>query len=166
MTYFVSRQMPWGIDLEEDEQYVVEVNVGGIEYSNPDMLVAKYAGEAEEYEDPREAIAAAFEIAEAWQKDWPGIVVSVGAGNTHGMTMPFEPEERAALEAWAEAEWASLPKCDCGCGQLLPEHPYFFIDDDQGERFATEYCAEKAYWFYQQCQAEFDAEFEKEEAEE
>ena len=67
--YFVSRQCYWGV--EPDEQNVVEIASGGRDYSNPDMLVEKYAGEGQEYSDPREALEVALSIAKQWKQDKP-----------------------------------------------------------------------------------------------
>lgn len=97
MKWFVSRQCYWGVE----EPYVVEIATGGLDYANPDMLVAKYKGEGEEYDDPEEAVEAALEIAQAWKEDQPQLNIQVAAGCTMGFTMPFEPSGEEALREWA-----------------------------------------------------------------
>ena len=139
MPFFVSRQGYWGAD--PDECWVVEIAGGGRDYANPDMLCAKYAGEGEEYEDPREAVEAALAIAESWRNDAPDKVISVAYGHTMGFTMPFEPtkQKKKKLRQWAEETYNKLPRCD-QCGGLLPER---HLEYEEGFKFCREYCAEK-----------------------
>ena len=160
MPYCVTRQGYWGVDPEDC--YTVEIAAGGIDYCNPDALVSKYPGEFQEFTDPREAAAVALEIAEQWQKDCPDIKVNIAHGFTMGYTMPFEPETRGELLAWAEAEFKGLPKCDC-CGGLMPGERDQWQNQDSdwsGEKFCSEYCADKAYWsvveICQGCEKEMD----------
>jgi len=155
MKYVVTRQGYWGVDPEDC--YTVEIAEGGIDYCNPDALVAKYAGEFEEFIDPREAVQVALEIAEQWQKDCQDIQVNVAYGNTMGMTMPFEASEKAEVIAWGEKEYAGMPKCSC-CGEIILEE---WINPDSewsGEKYCSEYCADKAYWqatvLCQECEKE------------
>ena len=97
--YFVSRQCYW-----PDGRNVVEIAEGGLDYANPDMLVSKYPGEGEEYEDPREAVTAALEIAKLWRSD-SNEEIEVAYGNTLGFTMPFEGSEEKDLIEWAEKRY-------------------------------------------------------------
>lgn len=94
MKYFVSRQMYWPFGDK-----VIEIAEGGVDYANPDMLVVGFPelGEGVEYDDPREALEAAFRIRDAW----PGSRIEVGC--THGYTMPFEehPSDEE-LREWAK----------------------------------------------------------------
>jgi hypothetical protein len=142
MKWFVSRQCYWGVD--PDEQEVVEIASGGIDYANPDMLVAKYAGEGEEYSDPREAVNAAIVIAEQWKLDKPDYVISIARGCTGGYTMPFESDDVENLKKWAIETYEKLPKCD-RCGEILQEGSTCRLTDDPdyGE-FCSENCANMA----------------------
>ncbi len=140
--WFVSRQSYWGV--EPEDQNVVEIASGGLDYANPDMLSAAYKnlGEGQEYDDPRDALTAALAIRDAWRKNKPHLVIRVAHGCTMGMTMPFEGEEdEKALWEWANAAWEKLPKCD-QCGGVLPKD--HFTDCDSRElKFCSERCAEK-----------------------
>lgn len=139
MKWYVSRQCYWGVD--EDEQNVVEIALGGLDYANPDMLADKYEGEGETYTDPVEAVEASLKIAELWHKDSPELIISVAHGCTGGMTMPFESDGQKELRTWAKETLEALPKCD-RCGAVLPEEHYTvpYLDD---EKFCREYCAEE-----------------------
>ena len=139
MKWFVSRQCYWGVD--EDDQNMVEIALGGCDYANPDMLGTKYDGEGEEYTDPREAVQKAIEIAKQWKQDAPGLTINIGHGSTGGMTMPFEGNEPEELIKWANKTWEKAPKCDA-CGEILPEEHFTHYDTD--EKFCSEYCAEKS----------------------
>lgn len=140
MKWFVSRQCYWGVDPEDAN--TVEIAGGGLDYANPDMLVSKYAGEGEEYEDPREAVEAAIDIAQQWKSDSPSLVINIAHGCTGGYTMPFEGEEEKELKGWAEGVYNSLPKCD-RCGELLEEgSTYQLVNDPDLGKFCSEYCVE------------------------
>jgi hypothetical protein len=139
--YFVSRQCYWGVD--PDEQNVVEIASGGLNYANPDMLVEKYAGEGQEYVDPREALEAALSIAEQWKQDKPQLNIGIAHGFTGGYTMPFEPDSEEQLKVWAQKTYDSLKKCN-QCGEVLGKEVWHaFGDPDLGD-FCSEYCADKA----------------------
>ena len=161
MPYFVSRQRYWS-----EGTPVVEVAAGGLDYANPDMLGFKYRaeGEGEEYTDPREAVEAAIAVCRAWRAD--GTRCHVATGATGGFTMPFEPTTFRDARAWAERAWERLPKCD-GCGKPLPSEreQYRRLDDWTGERFCSERCCERAIEFDEQCDAEFAAQENAEDAE-
>lgn len=155
MPWFVSRQQYFGV--EPEERYMVEIAAGGLNYANADMLVSKYSGEGQEYADPREAVNVALEIAEAWQKDKPEIVVNVGHGATGGMTMPFEGSEKDELIAWGEETWEGLEKCPCGEVMEGAKEWYrigtftsggFYPDDSDVTKCCSERCSEK-YSSYQ-----------------
>ena len=139
MKWFVSRQCYWGVD--EDEQNIVEIAQGGLDYANPDMLVEKYEGEGETYTDPVKAIEVSLKIAEQWQKDSPELIIGVAHGCTGGMTIPFEADEQEEIRKWAKETLEMLPKCD-RCGAVLPEEHYIIPDLDD-EKFCREYCAEE-----------------------
>jgi len=139
MSFFVSRQCYWGVD--PDECWVVEIAGGGIDYANPDMLCEKYPGEGQEYEDPREAVRVALEIAKLWKKAEPKKVISVACGYTGGFTMPFEPSNGFELVKWANKIYGEMPKCDM-CGKLLPEDNWY-TDEFREFKFCREYCAEE-----------------------
>lgn len=136
MTYTVTRQRQWPEGIP-----VVEVSAGGIDYANPDALVAKYPGEFETYDDPVEAVEVAIKICRAWRKDGTSRA-RVGIGATGGMTMPFEAISFKVAREWAKKKLEEMPKCD-RCGNVLPKHYYRRLDDDD-RRFCSEYCAEEA----------------------
>jgi hypothetical protein len=135
--WFVSRQCYW-----PDGQNMVEIAEGGLDYANPDMLVSKYSGEGTEYEDPREAVTAALEIAKQWKADKPDLEIEVSYGNTMGFTMPFEGSDEKELREWAEKRYKELPKCD-RCGELIKGNGYILCDDPD-YKYCSEYCAEKS----------------------
>lgn len=135
MPYTVTRQRQW-----PEGTAMVEVSGGGLDYTNPDALGAKYPGEFETYTDPREAVETAIAICRAWRKDdAPGARVAYGA--TGGMTMPFDSCSFEEARVWARRAYERLPKC-ARCGDPLPPHPYRLPDSD--ERFCREYCAEES----------------------
>lgn len=138
--WFVSRQCYWGVDPED--QNVVEIASGGLNYANPDMLVPKYYGEGGEYEDPREAVETALDIAKQWKADHPDLTIGIAHGFTAGNTMPFEAEEVKELKKWAEKAWEDLPKCN-RCGEVLKkDSTYHIIEDPDAGEFCSENCAE------------------------
>ena len=139
--WYVSRQSYWGVD--PDEQNMVEIAFGGLDYANADMLVSKYAGEGEEYNDPREAVTAAILIARQWRKDQPKLKIGIASGCTGGYTMPFEKSSVKELKDWAEKTWQELPKCD-QCGKVLPKEFWQPTDDPDLGRYCSEYCCDKA----------------------
>lgn len=136
--YFVSRQIYW-----PESEYTVEIASGGLNFANPDMLCAKFAGEGKEYTDPREAVEAAINIRNAWSKITDESI-GVAHGCTGGMTMPFEASEESELHEWAEKEYEKLPKCS-HCGDLLGKEK-FCHDFSDGDLFCSENCAETNYW--------------------
>lgn len=150
--WYVSRQRYW-----PEGTPIVEVASGGLDYANPDMLVSKYPGEAEEYTDPREAVAAAIAVCKAWRADGEKRA-KVAHGATGGFTMPFEGCTYREAERWARETYARLPKCD-RCGEIRPsdKDAWRLLDDWSGERFCSEQCAELAF--------EDDERFNAEEAE-
>lgn len=145
-----------------DGDFVVEVSAGGIDYTNPDALVAKYAGEFEEYADPREAVEVAIDICRAWRKDAPKERIAIGHGATAGMTMPFDSCTFASARQWARIVWDKLEKCP-QCGNPLPDskRELWHANDWDGLEYCSESCATcAAEW-----EAEQDAEFAEQEAE-
>ena len=102
MPYVVTRQRQW-----PDGNPMVEVSVGGMDYTNPDALSPKYPGEMEEYDSPVEAVQVAIRICEQWRDDEPE--AEIGVGSTLGMTMPFEPITSDEAIAWAEWQWPRSP---------------------------------------------------------
>lgn len=139
MTYTVTRQHQW-----PDGAFVVEVSGGGIDYTNPDALCAKYPGEFEEFADPREAVETAIDICRAWRRDGKRSA-KIGVGSTGGYTMPFDPSTFAGARSWAKHEWESLDKC-AQCGEVLGEKRNRYGSWELGEfDCCSEYCAEKRY---------------------
>lgn len=151
MDYYVSRQVYW-----PDGVCAVEVVSGGSDNSGPDQLVPNYRdyGEGDTFDDPREAVRAAIAVRDAWQidLDWiastgtdkPRKAVLTGFTTGYGMVLPDEYSDDAA-RAWAEKEYAELPKCD-HCGDLLPDNPYGSESSilDNEYPYCSEYCAETA----------------------
>jgi len=139
----VTRQRQW-----PDGDTVVEISSGGLDYTNPDALAAKYPGEFEEFGDPREAVEAAIGIAEAWKADAPDEDIQVATGATGGYTMPFEGEElteetKQGLHNWAEGVWGEFQ--DCGkCGDKITGKPVTLVEYDD-EKFCSDSCAERWY---------------------
>jgi hypothetical protein len=137
--YTVTRQRQW-----PEGKQVVEVSCGGLDYTNPDALDEKYAGEFQEFIDPREAVGVAIEIARAWRNDSQARV-AIGIGATLGFTMPFEPTTFTAARKWATKAYQHAPKC-AQCGGLLPRQRERFTHElSDGEEFCREYCAEANY---------------------
>ena len=149
--FTVTRQCQW-----PDGNNVVEVSVGGIDYCNADALCAKYAGEFQEFADPREAVETAIEICRAWRRDTKAQGkagrITIGVGDTHGMTIPFEPETFAHARAWAKQVWNSLAKCS-GCQKPMQNEKWYANDWD-GLEYCSERCAERAAEFEAQQNAE------------
>ncbi len=146
--YVVTRQRQW-----PEGELVVEISEGGIDYTNPDALSAKFEREFEEIMDPREAVEVAINIAEDWQASLDKNLktnkerkmVGIAHGATGGFTMPFEPTETEELIKWAEETYRKLPKCD-ECGGILPDERERFICVEWSEReFCSERCAERAW---------------------
>ncbi len=151
--FTVTRQRQW-----PDGDNVVEVSHGGLDYCNPDALGAKYAGEFEEFADPRQAVETAIEIVRAWRKDSKERI-AIGVGSTNGMTPPFSPDTFKHARAWAKKFWEKLPKC-AGCNEPMPDSKrnYWRANDWDGLEYCSEDCATRA--------AEFEAEqAEQEESE-
>jgi hypothetical protein len=144
-----------------DGENVVEVSAGSFDYVNPDCLVAKYAGEFEEYKDPREAVEVAIQIVQDWRKDAKGKRISIGVGCTMGMTMPFSPDTFRGARDWAKQAYAKLPKCT-GCNDPMPdnERNYWHANDWDGLEYCSKHCATRAAEFEAEEQAKFDAEQE------
>lgn len=141
--YFVSRQAYYS-----SHQNVVEIAVGGIDYSGPAMLTKNWynQGEGQEFLDPRDAAQAAQRVVIAWalssNDDYPRLTVV----NSGGMGIEGEPMSWEEVQAWAEQEYERLPKCE-RCGEIIPGKPVHVILFQQirDEEYCSEYCAEKAY---------------------
>jgi len=149
MSYTVTRQIQW-----PEGAHVVEVSQGGIDYTNPDALVKRYSGEFETFTDPREAVETAINICKAWNKDGSKPRARVGMGATGGYTMPFEMSTFKAVRDLAKEIYSKLSKCpSCGAitedlkewwsaGEYLAGGEVWPFDD--GEKYCSEACAEKA----------------------
>lgn len=137
--YYVSRQHYYYQDI-----YVVEIAYPSIDYSSPDMLIYKYKGEGETFNDPREALAVAVEIRKAWQKDTEK-EIGITYGSFDGIEgEPYEDIEE--LKQTIQKEYDSLPKCDY-CNELIDGKEYYINPDSEfsGEKFCSESHAERAY---------------------
>lgn len=146
--YTVTRQLQW-----PEGTPMVEVSVGGIDYCNPDALVARYGGEFEEFPNPIEAVETAIDICRSWRKDGEK-EAQIGIGATLGMTMPFEECSFKSAREWAKKKYASLPKCP-QCGDIIEDgqekwtsgfitsEGELVLDDEY--LYCSEHCAEKNY---------------------
>jgi hypothetical protein len=92
----VTRQLQW-----PEGTPVVEISSGGLDFTNPDALSAKYPGEFETYADPVEAVEAAISICRAWRQDGKK-EAKVGHGATGGMTLPFATCTFREARRWAK----------------------------------------------------------------
>ena len=124
---------------------MVEIALGGIDYCNPDALCEKYAGEFQEFTDPREAAATGIAILKAWRNDGER-KAKLAVGSTGGFTMPFEPTTIPQVLRWGREQYAALPKCP-QCGELMNGESWkpadFYVDDD--EACCSERCCEKRH---------------------
>lgn len=136
----VTRQRYW-----IDGRSVVEIAEGGIDYTNPDALCAKYDGEFCTYTDPREAVETAISILRSWRADGERKAM-LAIGSTGGCTMPFENCSMADARTWAKQTYAELPRCP-ECGDLMGNERWspcdFHVDDD--EQCCSERCCEKRF---------------------
>lgn len=156
--YTITRQLQW-----PEGTAVVEISAGGLDYTNPDALVAKYPGEFEEFKNPIEAVETAIAICRSWRKDGKK-KASIGIGVTGGMTMPFDTCTFKNAEAWAKERYEKLEKCPA-CDEIVEDLEVWyragiftlsgeFIPYDDGYKYCSESCAEKA--------SEFEKEDDKE----
>lgn len=99
MKYAVVRERYWPEGI-----YVVEIAMGGMDMVNPDMMSPKFQslGEGKEFDNAEEALGAALKIQKAWRNIAHGEDISIAAGCTMGMTVPFEPSTKKELKKWAE----------------------------------------------------------------
>lgn len=140
--YYVSRQLRWG------EGPAVEISVGGLEHSGPDMLCPRWPGlgEGVAYLDPREAVAAAIRVRDAWTADGdpPEEEIPIACGHSLGGLLHLDDSrDDAALVAWAEKTYEAAPKCDM-CGDILPATPWRVIDAFDDALYCSEPCADKS----------------------
>lgn len=130
--YYISCQHYW-----EDGRYIVEISEGR-NYANPDMLVAKfsYLGEDKEFLNPIDAVEAAIQIKNKWQKISTE-TIHLGYGSTGGFTMPFDSSSDKEAIEWGELEYEKLTKCE-ECGKILGDT---WWEDDFGDlKFCCELC--------------------------
>lgn len=154
MTWTITRQRQW-----PDGDNVVEISEGGIDYTNPDALAAKYPGEFQEFEDPREAVETAIEICRAWRKDGEKSA-TIGIGATGGYTIPFDSATFRNAKDWANEVWEKLEKCP-HCGRIMEDAREWwnagewigdeFLPDEDSGKYCSEYCAEKHSMFLNEC---------------
>ncbi len=151
--FTVTRQRQW-----PDGTEIVEVSCGGLDYTNPDALGKKYAGEFEEFASPIDAVETAISIARAWRKD-ARKRIPVGVGSTHGMTMPFDSGTFRDARLWAKEVYAKLPKC-AGCNGPMPDSKrgYWHADDWSGLDYCSEDCAKREAEFQEEETARLQAE--------
>lgn len=149
--YTITRQLQW-----PEGTAVVEISAGSRDYTNPDALVAKYPGEFEEFNDPIEAVDTAIEICKSWRNDGTK-KAKIGIGATGGMTMPFDTCTFKDARQWAKKTHEKLEKCPT-CGEIVEDLKEWyqagiftlsgeFIPYDDGDKYCSESCAEKASEF-------------------
>jgi pyruvate/2-oxoglutarate dehydrogenase complex dihydrolipoamide acyltransferase (E2) component len=153
--------MPWYVSRQNysslgEDALVVEITGAAklehdaYEYANPGQLVAKYAEEGTEHSDPREAVKAAIEVAEAWKKDG-GKDITIRYGCTWGSTIAFDEPENAddmgaaEVKKWADDLYEELPKCTV-CGEIMGKENWYPNHAFKDDSFVccSEQCAEKA----------------------
>ena len=138
--YTVTRQIQWPTG-----EHMVEVNVGGLDYCNPDALVERYPGEFQSFMNPVEAVETAIEICRAWRKDGEK-QAKVGVGATGGATCPFESSSFKDARRWARDILKKLPRCS-ECGEIMEEDQEFWYATDfeilSDEKYCSERCANK-----------------------
>lgn len=132
---------------------LVEVAQGGRDYSGSDALSARYEGEFEEFDDPREAVSVAIAIQNAWRKDSKsGNRIGLTVCNTMGMGLEGEPIRQRDAIKLATKLYEALPKCD-NCDKPLKSErrgDYWYITDDYefsslGDcKYCSEYCCDRA----------------------
>jgi len=154
MAWTITRQIQW-----PEGDPVVEVSEGGIDYTNPDALVAKYPGEFEKFQNPIDAVDTAIEICRAWIKDGEKRA-KIGVGATGGMTMPFDRGTFQEARKWAKETWEKLEKCPT-CDEVVEDLREWwqagewigndFLPYADGGKYCSEYCAEKASIFNVEC---------------
>jgi hypothetical protein len=137
--YFVSRQHYFYQNI-----YVVEIAYPSIDYSSPDMLICKYKGEGESFNNPIEALEAAISILEAWKLDNPNIEIGITYG--HFDMCEGSPEGIEDLRKKVQKDYDKLQKCSY-CNKLIDEKEYYINQDFEfsEEKFCSEIHAEKAY---------------------
>jgi len=150
----VTRQCQW-----PDGDLVVEVSEGGLDYTNPGALCARYEGEFETFDSKVEAVTTAIKIAKAWQIDSPDEEIEIATGGTMGFTMPFpgEPlndEIFAGMLQEAQEVDDALPKCD-HCATILGRDKWKNENSSwSGCVFCSENCANVAQEFDEREDAE------------
>lgn len=139
--YFVSRQHYYYQDI-----YVVEIAYPSIDSSGPDMLISKYQGEGEIFNNPVEALEVALDIREAWRKDNPEEDIYITFGCMEFGEGEIE-EDIDDLKKRVQNIYDKMPKCDF-CGDLIDEKEYYINEDSHytDTKFCSNYCSEKFYF--------------------
>lgn len=125
----------------------VEIAYGGWDYCGSDMLKTAFSQEGE-YQDPIEAVKAARQVKEQWEKSL-GEPVLIAAGCTGGFLTELEAQEDGPwLDEWAQHAARNLKRCD-RCGSVLGKPADRWLmpgstDADEG-LFCSQNCAELTY---------------------
>ena len=89
---------------------------------------SEYARLTDEYDDPRDAVAAAVQMRDLWQTELGAsevVVLSIAPGPEW---VPSESSEED-LAAWSERIWDSLPVCEhCGHKGSMSKYEYDGLD--------------------------------------
>jgi hypothetical protein len=151
--YTITRQLQWPEGIP-----VVEISDGDIDYTNPDALATKYPGEFETFDDPIETVDTAIEICKSWRGDGEK-KARIGIGATGGMTMPFDTCTFKDAKQWAKDIYKTLEKCPA-CNAIVENLKEWwqaglftstgFFPYDDGYKYCSEHCAEKASEFEQE----------------
>lgn len=143
---FITRQSYW----HESGAYAVEI-AATLDTSGPDALVAKYAGEMEEYTNPMEAVEAAIHIADKWGEDTDEII-PVAISMAGDIVYPSlddgfdtsDPAEMTTLRAWAQEKFDAMPKCD-RCGSVENVTTWHNYDIGAEVQACGQFCADEMF---------------------
>jgi len=138
--YYVSMQS----NFYDDGRYSVEI-ARALDFSGPGALASDLAGNGSEHDDPREAVAAAIELAKFWRAEigrkrdsgLPFRCFTI-AGNAYCYPTVEDAMTAPELLKWAETEWKSIPKCD-HCGTHGRDWETVYAPDD---RLCSQQCCE------------------------
>jgi hypothetical protein len=111
---------------------------------SPGALGPKYGEAITSYDDPREAAAAAIEVAERWRRDvgdrLPQACFTIAASV---LVYPTIEDGRDAdeLRAWAEHRWQAMAKCE-RCSEVANAREWRPLDGGDAVVACSESCAE------------------------
>lgn len=144
---FITRQSYW----HESGAYAVEI-AASLDTSGPGALSAHYAGEMESYDDPREAVESAIQIARAWRNDLPDRQIIPVAISMNDIVYPsledgYDPtdiDECSKLRQWARERYDAMPKCD-RCGSVENVSKWTQYDTGDEVMACGQFCADEMF---------------------